>query len=126
MDRSLSKYYVASSLNNKTRVRHIISELTLAGYRLTYDWTTHGQVHDVKDLARIGELEANGVKLADFLVLLMPARYGSHVELGIAIAFDKPVFIITEGQTFEEKSFYHLPNVRRYSDVKELIKDLVK
>jgi hypothetical protein len=58
---------------------------------------------------------------ADFLVLLMPARYGSHVEFGVALALDKPIYIITGGHQFEEKSFYYLPLVSRYEDLQQLI-----
>jgi nucleoside 2-deoxyribosyltransferase len=52
--------------------------------------------------------------------MLMPARLGSHVELGIALALCKPVIIITNGEDFEKKSFYFLDHVNIIRDIDAL------
>ena len=124
--KDLKSYYMASSLDNVVNVRNATMELIVAGFKKTYDWTSHGRVNDRQELAIIAEKECQGVVDADFLVLMMPAKLGSHVELGIAIALGKPVFLIENGIEYEEKSFYNIPTVRRYHNIKDLIKDLAK
>ena len=121
----MGKFYIASSLDNVANVRHATEQMVLAGYTKTYDWTTHGRVHDIKELGLIAQKELKGVVDADFLVLLMPAKLGSHVELGAALALNKPVYLIENGIEYEEKSFYNLQNVRRYSNIDSLIKELI-
>ena len=54
----------------------------------------------------------------------MPAKLGSHVELGVALSLGKPVYLIENGIEYEEKSFYNLPNVSRYPNINSLIKEL--
>ena len=113
--------YIASSLDNSASVAKAAEFFESHGYQITYKWHEHGRIEDESKLAEIGKLEYQGVVDADFLVLLMPARYGSHVEFGIALALSKPIYIITGGHEFEEKSFYHLPLVSRYEDLQQLI-----
>ena len=98
----------------------------ILGHRITYKWHEHGKIDDIAELARIGQLELQGVIDADVLVMLMPARFGSHIEFGVALALNKPIYIITNGHEFEEKSFYHLPLVSRYEDLQQLIGGMEK
>lgn len=118
--------YVASSLDNRENVADIINALEEHNISITYKWHTHGRIDDIKQLAAIGKAEYDGVVKADFLIFLMPARMGSHIEFGIALALGKPIYIVTQGQSFEEKSFYHLPQVSRYDNVHQLLEELGK
>lgn len=113
----MAKVYVASSLMNKNNVRNLYDYIRCNDHSITYDWTTHGQVSGVDDLKDVGKKEFDGVVDCDILVMLMPARMGSHVELGIALALGKPVVIITNGLDYEDKSFYHLDGVHIADDV---------
>jgi hypothetical protein len=117
------RYYIASSLDNVANVRNAIMRLTEAGFSVTHDWTRHGRITDPSRYQAIGEAEYQGVIDADFIVFFMPTRYGSHVEFGIALASNKPIYMITNGVEFEEKTFYHLPSVHRYSDLNELLRE---
>lgn len=118
--------YVASSLDNRENVAKVIKVLEQHDIQITYKWHEHGRVDDISTLPDIAMKEFNGVKNADFLVFLMPARMGSHIEFGIALAFNKPIYIITEDLSFEEKSFYHLPQIGRYNNVHQLLEKIVK
>jgi len=122
----LKLYYVASSLDNIPDVRNAILSMTIAGFKNTYDWSAHGRITSKSDLPKIAQKEMLGVVEADFLILLMPAKLGSHVELGIALALNKPVFIIENNIEYEEKSFYNLPNVCRYQNMDKLIAELTQ
>lgn len=100
------KIYVASSLLNKQNVKEVIDKIINSGHEVTYDWTVHGKVEpSQKELMQeICDSEVKGVMNCDALLLLSPARTGSHVELGIAIALNKPIFLHIEDSEF--KSFY--------------------
>ncbi len=100
------KIYVASSLFNRQNVKAVMNKIIESGHQITYDWTAHGKVErSQKELMQeICDAEVKGVKECDALLLLSPSRTGSHVELGIAIALDKPIFLHIEDSEF--KSFY--------------------
>lgn len=105
------KIYVASSLNNAENATKVMNIFRFMGLQITYDWTTHGLVKDPVKCKEICRAEIDGVKRADVLVFLHPARSGSHVELGIALALHKPVFMLfppeQEFSQLELKSFYY-------------------
>lgn len=107
--------YIGSSLHNAKEVQYYRDKFISNGIHVTYDWTTHGQVHEKEDLAKFGAAEAAGVKSADLFFMIPPARYGSHIELGIAIGCEKPVILVLDPQ-MELKTFYFLPNVYIFDD----------
>jgi nucleoside 2-deoxyribosyltransferase len=112
------KIYLASSLFNIPKVQLIRDDLISQGHQITYDWTIHGQLSDLDELKQAGINETQGVKDCDLLFMVTPARLGTHVELGIAIALNKPIIILAEGE-LEMKPFYLLDNVtifKRYSE----------
>lgn len=82
------KFYIATTLDNwcvHNLVRDILSK---QGHEITYDWTIHGPAWP-KGLDFVREIalnECSGVLHADFVVVLLPAGRGTHVELGMAIA----------------------------------------
>lgn len=117
--------YVASSLDNRENVAEVIRILEQHDIHITYKWHEHGRIDNISILPEIAKKEFDGVKDADFLLFLMPARMGSHIEFGIALALNKPIYIITADQSFEEKSFYHLPQIGRYSNVYQLLEKIV-
>lgn len=117
------KIYVASSLRNKENASALIEMCKRAGCTITYDWTGHGQI-DAKEtdkIAAVARGELQGVLDCDVLLLLLPGRLGSHVELGAALAMKKIVFII--GHTHNpdgSPSFYSLPEINHVSSMAEI------
>ncbi len=116
------KYYVASGVPNAARVNIVSSVLNQKGYERTYDWTTHGSVADAPgDVKRaVAMNEASGVMEAGLVVLLLPGRFGTHAELGLAIAASQNKRILLWSETdapFSGKDgfcvFYHHPGVER-------------
>jgi nucleoside 2-deoxyribosyltransferase len=106
--------YVASKLQNSERAQEVIAKFRKLGVTITYDWTTHNQVFSDADLRRIGELEAQGVKDAKVVFLLLPGGGGAHWEAGMAYALNKPVVVLNHS-TAEQKSFYHIDGVHLHS-----------
>lgn len=114
----MKKFYVASSFKNINTVRYVSNELISKGYIQTYDWTQNEKASTVEDLKEIGQQERNAVLEADFIIVLLPAGKGSHIELGIALAQRKRIYLYSQNDEvnrFETTStFYHLSEVEKY------------
>ncbi len=116
------KYYVASGVPNAARVNIVADELNRLGHTRTYDWTKHGSVAEAPaDVKRTVALtEAAAVTEAELVVLLLPGRFGTHAELGVAIATcaNKRILLWSETEApFSGDNgfcvFYHHPSVER-------------
>ncbi|WP_445001729.1 nucleoside 2-deoxyribosyltransferase [Exiguobacterium alkaliphilum] len=116
-------YYIGSGFYNIENVRRLRDLLSAQGHTHTYDWTLNTRADSVDALRDIGEKERDAIKASDFVVILLPAGKGSHVELGIAIGSGVPVFIhdTTDSMTnFETTStFYHVAQVVQLSGALE-------
>lgn len=120
------RFYVASKLENHEAVSELAALLRAAGWEQTYDWTTHGSVKETDEatLREVGHRELRGVLDADVLLMLTPQGRGSHVELGIALAAGKRVYIHHEdGRYFrcddETSPFYWNDDVVRFAGTLE-------
>lgn len=114
------KFYIASSLKNYEQVRELSRLLRHAGWEHTYDWTLECQreVMTAETLKAIGEEEYEGIKQSDTVIVLTPQGKGTHVELGIAIALNKKVYLCHHDATYfkcddNTTTFYWLPQVKR-------------
>lgn len=116
------KYYVASGVPNAEKVNLASAALTRAGHERTYDWTTHGDVSQTSPERKreVAALESRGVIDADLVVFLLPGRFGTHAELGLALASSANKRILLWSETsapFDGTEgfcvFYHHPAVER-------------
>lgn len=114
----MPKVYVGSSLLNATAVKSIQERFRAEGIEITYDWTTHGKVESERELIAYGHAEMAGVLSCDLFFMMHPARTGTHVELGLALAANKKIVLVND-LTVEQKPFYYLPNVYRFTSVDE-------
>lgn len=112
------KFYVASGMKNMELVNYYAKVLKENGWEQTHDWVAN--VSDdvsIEDMTEYAKLEQEGVANADVVIVLLPAGRGAHIELGMAMALHKKVFLCSE--TEEEFSiqntvaFYNLPNIVR-------------
>ena len=93
------KFYIASSLKNYAQVRDLSRRLKDGGWEHTYDWTKHCSAHgpaseiDLTALKSIGRHEYKGILKSDVVIILTPQGRGTHVELGMAIALNKKVYL---------------------------------
>lgn len=115
------KVYVASKLANAEQVKSFHSLLRQAGFEVTYDWTTHGYIDnsDVDLKKGIAQSEMNGVIAADFVVVLLPGGFGTHIEIGIALALDIPIVLIGLDRTQPTPSFYFLDSITTFDSPTE-------
>lgn len=124
------KFYIGSSFKNIDNVRYLSDKLKEIGLIHTYDWTQNQRASTVNQLREIGQSEKAAVIESDFVVTLLPAGKGSHIELGMALGQNKKVYLHSpngEIDNFETTStFYHLPEVENckgnLDDLIEMIK----
>jgi len=126
------KFYIASKLENYEQVQNLAKLLTNFGWEHTYDWTVHGSIKetDIETLKAVGQKEFDGVKNANIVIVLTPQGRGTHVELGIAAALNKNVYISHADDKYfkcddNTSAFYWLPNVTHFiGSIEELAKKL--
>jgi len=121
----LGRVYIASSLHNAERVKHIKQKLESLGVMVTYDWTVHGQVFDKEELIRIAIAEEQGVSDADVFLMVFPGRTGTHVEFGLARGLGIPIVLLEEVEV-EQKSFYYLPGLHKTQTEEEAIRAVLR
>ena len=111
------KFYVASSFINKEQVRYVSQKLIGFGFSHTYDWTKNNRASTLAELEEIGTKEKNAVLASDIVIVLLPGGKGSHIELGLALAGGKNVFLYSPNDEINDLSltstFYHLPEVEK-------------
>lgn len=120
------KFYIASSFKNIDTVRYVSEKLIRKGFIHTYDWTQNERDLTIEQLREIGQKEKIAVIEADFIIVLLPAGKGSHIELGIAIGQGKRTYLYSpnnEVNNFATTStFYHLPEVEKcFGSIDELV-----
>ena len=113
------KFYVATTLLNFEQADYVADKLIQFGFEQTYRWTIHGPAGDKGEefLKEICTKEMNGVKEADFVVVILPAARGTHVEIGIALANKIPIFLVNPLEPFDCNNktcgFYWVDGVTR-------------
>lgn len=109
------KFYIGSGFYNVNHVRQLRDHLIEQGHTHTYDWTVNERAASIVDLREIGSKEFEAIRTSDFVVILLPAGKSSHVELGIALGADVPLFIHDAANRFDDfettSTFYHLSHV---------------
>ena len=115
-------FYIAASLSEFELVRSISKTLQKNGWKHTYDWTWNCFDVDInyEIIKDIAEQELIGVKDADIIIVLNPKGRGTHVELGMALALNKKVYLYHFDNNYFEKldetvSFYWLPQINQIS-----------
>ena len=124
-------FYIASSFQNKQHVQTLAAELKRHGFKHTYDWTKNEKAATFDELASIGEAELEAVKKADILIVLLPGGKGTHIELGIALGRNIPVYLFNQKgfqNAKEASSFYYTSGVTRVegSDEQLLVQTILE
>lgn len=70
----------------------LLEALKAQGWERTFDWAEQKNV-DSGGYADTALAEIAAVREADVLVVLLPGGYGTHVEIGAALALGKPVIL---------------------------------
>lgn len=83
------KLYVASSWRNDSSLDEIHRILRVAGHD-TMDWRKHGKTDSLQTIAN---LDWQLLDKSDGVVLVLPSNQSSHIEAGVAIGSQRPVFV---------------------------------
>lgn len=117
----MAHIYIAASLADKERANELGTRLEAEGHVLTAPWfrwppVGWGGKSGTKGLRERGEADLRGVREADLLYVILPGGRGTHVELGLALAWGKQVILWTpEGASEGEYPcvFHYLPSINR-------------
>lgn len=121
-------FYLATALKNSAERNVIRDTLTSLGYVETYDWTVHGDIRKCGADAMTDTVmkEMDGIRRADFVVVMLPGGRGTHAEIGIAMALDRRTFIIGDSKYFADDGgtsiFYWGDRISRYTRVSDALK----
>lgn len=121
-----ARFYVATTLSNTDQAKIVIRRLSDFGHQVSYDWTVHGKLTDPKLMLDVAVKELEGVVTSDCVVVLWPGMRGTHVEIGAALATNKPIFFVTPTDFDADISFYHHPNITRFDSLDKAIEVIHK
>ena len=125
-------FYVGSGMKNCELVNYYSKILEEKGWKHTYNWAKNINGDEtIKDLIEYSKLEQQGIIDSDVVIILLPAGRGTHIELGMALALNKKIFLCSETkEEFNIKNavnFYQLPNiVRLVGTADENLKEIIK
>ena len=110
------KFYVGSGMKNSKLVDQYAQLLKENGWKQTHDWVKNiSDDISKEDMVKYASLESQGIMDADVVIMLLPGGRGAHIELGMAMALNKKIFLCST--TKEEFSientvaFYELPKI---------------
>lgn len=126
------KFYIGSGMKNCELVNYYSKILEENGWEHTYNWAKNINGDEtIEDLVEYSKLEQQGIIDSDVVIILLPAGRGTHIELGMALALNKKIFLCSE--TKEEFSientvnFYQLPSIiRLVGTADENLKEIIK
>lgn len=118
------KFYIGSSFQNCDLVNHYSKILEANGWTHTYNWTRNGKDGlSMEALAGIAQREQTAIGESDVVIILLPAGRGTHIELGMALALRKKVFLCAAGEEAfsidNTVNFYQLPEIVRLAGTPE-------
>ena len=111
------KFYIGSGFKNFEL--NIISEkLINLGHIHTYNWAKNIIENEtIEDMIRASELEKQAIIDSDVVIIILPAGRGTHIELGMALALNKKVYLYSkDGKDFELENtvnFYEIPEITK-------------
>jgi nucleoside 2-deoxyribosyltransferase len=96
-DKSMPKFYLATRKDRAAQAEKIVEALKSHGWERTFTWTGDDKA-GTEAYSELAEAELSGVCKADVLIVLLPGGYGTHVEIGAALALGKRVIIHASDQ----------------------------
>ena len=99
------KFYIGSGFLNFELVNIISEKLINLGHIHTYNWGKNIIENEtIEDMIRASELEKQAIIDSDVVIIILPAGRGTHIELGMALALNKKVYLYSkDGKDFDFK-----------------------
>jgi Nucleoside 2-deoxyribosyltransferase len=109
------RFYLSTKKDRSADGAATLHALTERGWQCTFDWTAF-QESGAANLPTLAQAEIEGIRQADILIVLLPGGFGTHVEIGAALALEKPVILHTPSRAVLETpypcAFHYHPGVR--------------
>ncbi len=86
------RFYLATRKDRGQQAEPLLEALKAQGWERTFVWTAQDEA-STHGYAEVALKELAGVREADVLIVLLPGGYGTHVEIGAALALGKPVIL---------------------------------
>ena len=114
------KFYIGSGMKNCNLVNYYSKVLKENAWEQTYDWVKNVS-DDISrdDMIKYASLESQGIVDSDVVIILLPAGRGAHIELGMAMALNKEIFLCSA--TKEEFSIENTVAFYELSKVTQLV-----
>ncbi len=109
------RFYLATRKDRAAEANAISDALSPHGWERTLTWSDQQGAGRAAH-AELAQAELRAVSEADVLIVMLPGGYGTHVEIGAALALGKPVIIhAPDRQTLEMPYpcvFHYHPGVK--------------
>jgi len=86
------RFYLATRKDRSEQAASLLEALKARGWERTFVWTAQDET-TTDGYGEVALKELAGVREADVLIVLLPGGYGTHVEIGAALALGKPVIL---------------------------------
>lgn len=126
------KFYIGSGFKNADLVNEFSEKLQSHGWEHTFNWTKYiSDYETIEDLIKYSELEQKGIEESDAVIIILPAGRGTHIELGMAIALNKKIYLYSsQKEEFDIENtvnFYQIPSIQRIvGDIDYAINEITK
>jgi nucleoside 2-deoxyribosyltransferase len=117
------KVYLAGPWIARYSMPHYAQTIRDAGHTITHEWWRYDgegeHKEDEKFLEQCAKNDVDGVKNSDIVIVWNTAKSeGKAVEQGLAIAYEKPIVVITPGEKPASNIFHYLRG--NYTHVRSL------
>lgn len=126
------KFYMGSGLKNAKVVNEFSKKLKEIGWEHTYNWTENNLENEsIEDLIKYATLEQKAIEESEVVIIILPAGRGTHVELGMAIALNKKIYLYSNNkEEFDIENtvaFYQLPSIQKViGDIDYAVNEITK
>ena len=112
-----NSFYVASSFNERENLKRFVEQIeTELGWKCTSRWITDDQALGVN--AKTAQMDMEDVEWSDTLIVFSAKSTtgGKWVELGMALAWDMPIYMIGH-KPEKECIFQLLPQIQHFDSL---------
>jgi nucleoside 2-deoxyribosyltransferase len=87
------RFYISTSWLNRDKAQELAEKVELFGGEITFKWWEIEDTEDKDILKEVGLLDLEGVKKAETVIVLLPGREGTHIEIGVSLACNKKTIL---------------------------------
>jgi nucleoside 2-deoxyribosyltransferase len=85
------RFYFSTRIDRSSEATALLNALRSQGWERTYVWSD--QTVNPDKYSDVATAELEGIGLANVVIILLPGGYGTHAEIGAALALGKPVIL---------------------------------